>query len=45
MISLTCSAGRDTGEKSCLAAEGFGNRMCFLQPASLKVFEQKLRKL
>lgn len=40
-ISLNCitAAAREggSGERMCLAAEGFGNRMCFLQSMANKV--------
>jgi ryanodine receptor 2 len=39
MICLSCTAaitGRE-GERVCLAAEGFGNRTCFLQSMANKV--------
>ena len=31
MISLSCTTAGVGGDRSCLAAEGFGNRMCFLE--------------
>ena len=31
------AGGRHDGERVCLAAEGFGNRMCFLQSMANKV--------
>jgi hypothetical protein len=41
MVCMTCVAHitKDThdGERVCLAAEGFGNRMCFLENTSNKV--------
>jgi len=44
MICLSCTtaASHDSvagagGERMCLAAEGFGNRMCFLQSMANKV--------
>ena len=42
MICLSCTAtsmsdGSTNGERVCLAAEGFGNRMCFLQSMANKV--------
>ncbi len=39
-ICLSCTTtatGLDGGDRVCLAAEGFGNRMCFLQSMSKKV--------
>lgn len=35
MVCLSCTA---TGERVCLAAEGFGNRHCFLENIADKVF-------
>jgi len=44
MICLSCTAstaasreGHSDGERVCLAAEGFGNRTCFLQSMANKV--------
>ena len=43
MICLSCTAsitgreGHSNGERVCLAAEGFGNRTCFLQSMANKV--------
>lgn len=34
MVCLSCTA---TGERVCLAAEGFGNRHCFLENIADKV--------
>ena len=34
MVCLSCTA---TGERICLAAEGFGNRHCFLENIADKV--------
>lgn len=42
MVCLSCTA---TGERVCLAAEGFGNRHCFLENIADKVnfnFDKKL---
>lgn len=35
MVCLSCTA---TGERVCLAAEGFGNRHCFLENIADKVY-------
>lgn len=37
MVCLSCTA---TGERVCLAAEGFGNRHCFLENIADKVIQQ-----
>lgn len=41
MVCLSCTA---TGERVCLAAEGFGNRHCFLENIADKVSSDKLNK-
>jgi hypothetical protein len=37
MVCLSCTA---TGERVCLAAEGFGNRHCYLETIADKVSSQ-----
>lgn len=37
MVCLSCTA---TGERVCLAAEGFGNRHCFLENIADKVLRK-----
>ena len=39
MVCLQCS---ETGERVCLAAEGFGNRHCFLEPIANKNFPPEM---
>ena len=41
MVCLSCTA---TGERVCLAAEGFGNRHCFLENIADKV-RLKIKRL
>ncbi len=36
-MCLSCTAASKEGERVGLAAEGFGNRMCFLQSFAQKV--------
>ena len=36
MISLSCNTSGVGGDRCCLAAEGFGNRMCFLESLAAK---------
>ena len=40
MVCLSCTA---TGERVCLAAEGFGNRHCFLENIADKVSYKHFR--
>lgn len=42
MVCLSCTA---TGERVCLAAEGFGNRHCFLENIADKVCNSFVRFL
>lgn len=42
MVCLSCTA---TGERVCLAAEGFGNRHCFLENIADKVTNPEFRNL
>jgi hypothetical protein len=42
MVCLSCTA---TGERVCLAAEGFGNRHCFLENIADKVNQSVIVKL
>lgn len=39
MVCLSCTA---TGERVCLAAEGFGNRHCFLENIADKVITLRI---
>lgn len=39
MVCLQCS---ETGERVCLAAEGFGNRHCFLEPIANKNYPPEM---
>ena len=36
-MTASTKDGAGNGERVCLAAEGFGNRMCFLQSMANKV--------
>lgn len=40
MVCLSCTA---TGERVCLAAEGFGNRHCFLENIADKVSSYRFK--